>query len=122
MNKRKYRNGKRSLTEYLCTYNGETVWLESSWEVQVAQALDKANIQWFRPASLKWEDSNGKIRHYYADFYLPNQAIYVDPKNPHCMEQDKEKMAEIKKQVFVVCGEVTAVLHSLSRIVGKKLI
>lgn len=120
--KRKYQNGRRALTLYPCIYTGEDVWLESSWEVRVAEALDRKGIQWYRPKPIKWEDAEGKIRLYYPDFYLPNQSVYVDPKNPHCMAQDKEKMEEIKKQVFVVYGEVTAVLRSLGKITGRKLI
>ena len=122
VNRRKYRNGVRKLTEYYCQYRKETVWLESSWEVQIAQALDRANIEWFRPSPIRWIDSNGKVRLYFPDFYLPNFALYVDPKNPYCMEQDREKIKAIKDQVFLICGEVTAVLHALSRQTGRKMI
>ena len=70
-------------------YNGIT--LDSSYELKVAQDLDKNGILWIRPKSLKWND-NGQIRIYIPDFYLPDYDIYLDPKNDYLIKKDKRKI------------------------------
>jgi hypothetical protein len=71
-------------------YNG--VWLDSSYESILARNLDKNNIKWTRPSSLKWND-NGQIRRYVPDFYLPDYDVYLDPKNDFLIKKDQRKIA-----------------------------
>lgn len=84
--------------------------LESSWEVKVAEYLDFHEIKWLRPEPLQWRDSLGKDRLYYPDFYVPEWGIYLDPKNPYCMEQDREKMQVMSYQINLVYGPLEVIL------------
>jgi len=71
-------------------YNG--VLLESSYELCLAQDLDKNNIDWVRPTRVKWIDTAGKVRHYTPDFYLPKYNVYLDPKNDYLIMIDSDKI------------------------------
>jgi hypothetical protein len=67
------------------------VYLESSWEFEVAKSLDDNKIDWVRPKYLKyWLD--GKRRMYYPDFYLPLFDCYLDPKNDYVRSLDERKL------------------------------
>lgn len=77
-------------------YNG--VKLHSSFELKVAQELDKNNIKWVRPTSVKWIDENGIEHRYYADFYLLDFDTYLDPKNDYLINKDKEKIKRVCEQ------------------------
>lgn len=75
------------------------VWLESSWEVNVAMILDKNNIKWLRPKNgFLWKDEAQKEHKYYPDFYLPNANIYLDPKNPWVWTRDLFKLNAVVEQ------------------------
>ena len=89
--------------------------LESSWEVRVAEKLDELNIKWTRPKPISWIDSLGKTRLYYPDFYLSDRNIYLDPKNPYCMEQDKEKMRVVSSQIPLVFGPLETILDFIEK-------
>lgn len=66
--------------------------LESSYEVRVAEILDKLNIEWVRfRQGYEWDD-NGKKRRYIPDFYLPQQNVFLDPKNDFLIKKDKRKI------------------------------
>lgn len=106
MSGRTYQNGKRKLTKYFNVSQNKSVTLESSWEVEIAELLDKHQITWIRPSPLTWDDSSGKQHSYFPDFYLPDWKVYLDPKNPYGMDQDKEKMAVISKSVNIVFGDL----------------
>lgn len=67
------------------------VWLESSYEHKVAVELDKNNIKWERPLHLTYSIDN-KTRRYYADFYLNEFDVYLDPKNDFLIKKDKLKI------------------------------
>ena len=101
--KRTYQNGSRR-TYY---YNG--IVLESSWELEIAKLLDSKNIKWIRPPYIKWIDSNLKHRLYYPDFYLIDYDIYLDPKNPHCMAKDLEKMEVISSMINIIYGDINII-------------
>lgn len=77
-------------------YNG--VVLESSYELKLAQELDAYNIKWIRPKRLAWTDSDGKLRHYTPDFYLPDQDIYLDPKNDYLIKIDADKIDRVQQE------------------------
>lgn len=77
-------------------YNG--VVLHSSYERIVAEELDKNNIKWNRPSPLKWIDETGIEHRYYADFYLLDYNIYLDPKNDYLIKKDEEKIKRVIEQ------------------------
>ena len=76
-------------------YNGQR--FDSSWEIKLAQLLDENNIVWEKPKPLLWIDRNNKKHHYFADFYLPNYNVYLDPKNNYCFKVQKEKIDILRK-------------------------
>lgn len=103
---RTYQNGSRKPVWFFNPFENKEVLLESSWEVDVATFLIDADIKWIRPKFIKWTDSTGKTRRYFPDFYLPDHNLYVDPKNPYCMERDKEKMNAVGGIVDLIFGDV----------------
>jgi hypothetical protein len=106
---RTYQNGSRKPSWYFCKEQQKNVLLESSWEVEIAKLLDASNIKWIRPKPLEWFDGNKK-RFYYPDFYLPEQNMYLDPKNPFCMERDKNKLNFFKNaNLPLVVGDLLKV-------------
>ena len=80
--------------------------LDSSYEVALAQSLDKNNIKWERPSRFKYYDLNNKLHYYTPDFYLPDYNIYLDPKNdflinninPKLGYSDKDKIKWVMEQ------------------------
>ncbi len=87
---------------YYTTKSGEQVYLQSSYEITVAQNLDNANIVWTRPEPLMWVDSENKEHRYYPDFYLPDFNVYLDPKNDYLMIKDQEKINSVMIQNSVI--------------------
>ena len=77
---------------YRKTFNYNGIILESSYELAVAQELDKHGVIWNRPKRMPWIDSTGKQRHYTPDFYLPYYDIYLDPKNDYLISKDLNKI------------------------------
>jgi hypothetical protein len=77
---------------------GKEIYMDSSYEIKVAEELDKNNIRWERPISMKWTDKNNKEHNYFADFYLIDYNVYLDPKNDFLIEKDKEKIELVKNQ------------------------
>jgi hypothetical protein len=71
--------------------------LESSYEVRVAEILDKLNVEWERVRQGYVWDDNGKKRRYIPDFYLPKQNIFLDPKNDFLIKKDKQKIDSAMK-------------------------
>jgi hypothetical protein len=76
------------------------VFLESSWEFEVAKELDDKQINWCRPKFLSWEE-DGTVRKYYPDFYLTDFDIYLDPKNSYLQITDKNKIEKVMEQNHV---------------------
>jgi hypothetical protein len=76
--------------------------------------LDENSIKWVRPKPIKWNDGV-KDRLYYPDFYLTEKDIYLDPKNPYCMEKDKLKMSEIGKKVRILYGDIKTIKEKIIR-------
>ena len=83
---------------YYTTKSGEQVYLQSSYEITVAQNLDNANVIWTRPEPILWIDYEDKERRYYPDFYLPEFNVYLDPKNDYLMIKDVEKINNVMIQ------------------------
>lgn len=113
---RPYQNGSRKTTWYFNRNENKEVLLESSWEVRVAEKLDELKIKWIRPNHIKWKDCNNKTRYYFPDFYLLDYDLYLDPKNPYCMEKDKEKMDIISKKIKIIYGDIDYVIIQIEHI------
>ncbi len=111
--KRKFQNGRQKLVKYINKIQGE-VQLESSWELKIAEYLDKKNINWIRPNPILWIDSNNKNHLYYPDFYLIDFNIYLDPKNPYCMKLDEEKLKIVCTKVKLYYGNVDEIINKLN--------
>jgi len=112
---RTYRNGSRKTIHFDNPNQGPVV-LESSWELEVAELLCERNIKWIRPQPIRWFDYKGKTHLYYPDFYLIDQNIYLDPKNPYCMELDKEKMEYIEQKVKIQYGDIEIIKEYINNI------
>lgn len=87
----------RSKGEYVLNNLGKSFWLQSSYEVRLAKILNELNISWIRPKCLRYI-LNNKIKRYYADFYLIDYNIYLDPKNDWLIKVDKIKIEKVIKQ------------------------
>ena len=107
---RKYLNGSRKTINY----NG--IILESSWELKLAEWLDEYKIKWIRPEPIKWV-LDGKNKLYYPDFYLPDFNLYLDPKNPYCMDKDRVKMEIVSKEINIIFGDIDYVITKLGDVV-----
>lgn len=77
---------------YESRYAGR-VWLESSYEYKVAKSLDENDINWIRPSYLPYGDKK-----YYADFYLIDFDVYLDPKNDYLISLDIPKINQVMKE------------------------
>lgn len=83
-------------SKHRINYNG--VHLHSSFELKVAQELDKFCIKWIRPNPLNWIDESNVEHRYYPDFYLEDYDIYLDPKNDYLINKDEEKIKRVNEQ------------------------
>jgi hypothetical protein len=61
--------------EYYDSFNNHC-FLDSTWELILANSLEKNNIIWQRPKRFIFSDG----RSYTPDFYLPEYNLYLDPK------------------------------------------
>ena len=86
----------RRLKRKMIEYNG--IWLDSTWELILAQRLDELHIKWVRPDPIEWVDSHNSTHHYFPDFYLPDYNIYLDPKNPQAVKVQKKKLDVLLQQ------------------------
>jgi hypothetical protein len=93
--KKALESNHRRLRKGMVEYNG--VMLDSSWELALAKRLDELQIKWERPEPMKWVDKNGDEHNYFADFYLEDYDLYLDPKNPAAYQNQKEKVEVLKK-------------------------
>jgi len=111
---RTYQNGSRKPEWYFNKWENKKVLLDSSWERKVAEKLDEYNIKWARPNPIEWVDKNNLSHLYYPDFYLNDFDIYLDPKNPYCMEKDKEKMEMVCNKIFVQYGMLKDIIKGIN--------
>jgi hypothetical protein len=86
----------RRLRKKMIEYNG--VWLDSTWEFELAKRLDHLQIKWTRPDPISWTDGNGLNHNYFPDFYLIDYNLYLDPKNPQALKVQKEKLEYLLTQ------------------------
>ena len=80
----------RRLKRKMIEYNG--VWLDSTWELALAKRLDYLNIKWIRPAPIPWIDNDAVKHNYFADFYLIDYDLFLDPKNPYALKVQTSKL------------------------------
>ena len=85
---------KRKL--YFKKNNGDVIYLQSGYEIKLAQILECNNIEWSRPAPFIWVDVNGEDHRYYPDFKIND--IFIDTKNDYLIKKDAEKIRRVKKQ------------------------
>lgn len=85
----------RRLNRKIINYKG--VMLDSTWELALAERLDQLNVKWIRPNPIPWIDNKGIKHNYFPDFYLSDYNLYLDPKNPECVRQQKEKLDILKE-------------------------
>lgn len=64
--------------------------LDSSYEVRLAEDLDRNNVKWVRPNFFVYE-FKGEEHRYYPDFYLPEENIYIDTKNDYLINNPNPK-------------------------------
>jgi len=88
----------RSIRDYV-KKDGTLVKLDSAWEEELAKRLDTINVNWTRPAAIRWIDKQGVQRNYFPDFYLPDYDVYLDPKNPYAIKAQIDKIECLTKQL-----------------------
>jgi len=80
--------------------------LGSSYELKVAESLDKNGIKWDTCKRINYIDPHGKKRTYTPDIYLIDYDVYLDPKNDFLIENvnprlgftDTEKIKLVAQQ------------------------
>lgn len=72
--------------------------------MKCSELLNELQIAWIRPSALKYDNKN-----YFADFYLPEFDLYLDPKNNYKAKLDQTKIDKVKEQnnvkVFILLEE-----------------
>ena len=76
--------------------NGETIYLQSSYEIEFAKILDDHDIIWSRPDPFIWIDESGVDHRYYPDFKVGD--IYFDTKNDYLAIKDLPKIKAVRNQ------------------------
>lgn len=83
---------------------GNKTTLQSTYEYAVFEILCELEVRWIRPKSLKYDGKN-----YFADFYLIDFDIYLDPKNDYKAKCDFQKIKAVTEQnnvrLYVLCIE-----------------
>jgi hypothetical protein len=110
---RKSKSHKCLYIKYLNKFDNNIVVLQSNWELQIANYLDKNNICWLRPKPLPWTCKKNIKHLYYPDFYVPELDLYLDPKNDQVIKQDQEKLRQIQKDVNLVYGSVLTITSAI---------
>lgn len=70
---------------------GNMTTLQSTYELKCSEILNELGIKWVRPKHLKYKDG----KKYFADFYLCDYDIYLDPKNSYKAKLDEEKITSV---------------------------
>jgi hypothetical protein len=82
-------------------YKYNNIWMDSTWEVDLAKWMDSNSIMWERDRKkhqFMWTDSDGNKRRYYPDFYLPLYGVYLDPKNKYLKKVDGYKINQVIRE------------------------
>jgi len=94
INIRNYKNHQH----FKITKDQKDIYLESSFEIKLAKNLDDNQIKWIQPQPLSYIDLFKQRHLYYADFYLPEYNIYIDPKNSYLLNKSIKKLIRVSKQ------------------------
>ena len=84
--------------------------MDSTWEIELAKKLNDLSISWERDTGkhrLTYIDTEGSIRNYFPDFYLPDFDVYIEVKG-YWTSKTKQKMNSVierNKQVSIVILE-----------------
>jgi hypothetical protein len=73
------------------------IWMDSTWELCLAQRLDEIGITWERDLKkhvFLYQDEKGEERKYFPDFYLPLHDLYIEVKG-YWTKQTRHKMNEV---------------------------
>jgi len=83
---------------YLINNNGLIEKVQGTWELLYANYLIEQGVAFkSHPNFIYYQDKNRNKRRYFPDFYLLEDNLYIDVKNPFCIEQDKEKIECIRE-------------------------
>lgn len=112
---------------YRIDSDGNERWLQSSWEVDLADYLDREDIRWIRPqVGLHYLDPVNKLRRYYPDFYLLDFNLYLDPKNLYVAKKDAYKINAVREYnpgiKIQILSEIDIYFDFNKRIVKDKII
>ena len=108
---------------YFKKANGEVVYLQSKYELLVAEELERNNINWERPKYLIWIDLENKNHKYYGDFYLKDFGVYLDPKNDYLIKKDLIKIESVQNQnnvIIIVLNKNQLTWEKISTLVGNR--
>lgn len=72
---------------------GKQTTLQSTFELRCSEILNELGVRWVRPKALKYDGRN-----YFADFYLVDCDVWLDPKNNFKAKQDEEKIRKVIEQ------------------------
>ncbi len=72
---------------------GNSTTLQSTYEYACFEILCELGVNWIRPKALKYDGKN-----YFADFYLVDFEVWLDPKNDYKAKCDAEKIRKVKEQ------------------------
>ena len=86
----------RRLRKNRIEYKG--IWLDSTWEYELAKRLDELKIKWVRPDPIPWIDDQGIKHNYFPDFYLEDYDLFLDPKNPQAVKVQRKKLDMLLRQ------------------------
>jgi hypothetical protein len=84
--------GRSKKFKVIDSFGRETT-LQSTYELRCSEILNNLGFKWLRPKALKYDGKN-----YFADFYLPDYNIWLDPKNDYKAKQDEEKISKVINQ------------------------
>ena len=85
-------SGRSKKFKVIDSFGVETT-LQSTYELRCSEILNELGIRWKRPKALKYDGKN-----YFADFYLPDYDIWLDPKNDFKAKGDEEKIRKVIEQ------------------------
>ena len=99
------KNAGHSKKFYVNDSFGNEVCLQSSYELECSIILNDLNVKWIRPKALNYDG-----KRYFADFYLMDFDIYLDPKNNYKAKLDEDKIEKVilenNVKVFVLLKEM----------------
>lgn len=95
---------------------GSPVCLQSSYEFLLYQILERNKIKWIRPTFVTYELEGRKCK-YFADFFLPDNRLYIDTKNDYLIKIDKKKIEAVKSQ-----NKIKLIVLSKKEISGESIL